>query len=148
VKGYTSLDFAKLYNLSFNFKYDFAENWQWKGSLTYARAKDHTGGNLPFIRPMSYLTSLRLRQYPFSVFASVQGDLAQNHFSPEYGEDRTPAYTIMDISADYSWVFCHQAVTLQAGVQNLFNQYYTTYADWGNIPRMGRNIFVGMKINF
>ncbi|MDO4225801.1 MAG: TonB-dependent receptor, partial [Bergeyella zoohelcum] len=30
VKGYTSLDFAKLYNLSFNFKYDFAENWQWK----------------------------------------------------------------------------------------------------------------------
>ena len=41
---------------------------------------------------------------------------------------------------DYKTVF-------QVGAENLFNEYYSTYADWGNIPRMGRNIFTSLKIN-
>jgi len=39
-------------------------------------------------------------------------------------------------------------MVFQLGAENLFNSYYSTYADWGNIPRMGRNIFTALKFNF
>ena len=34
---------------------------------------------------------------------------------------------------------------LKAGVENLFDTSYSTYANWNNIPRMGRNFFVNVS---
>src|SRR5690606_30854958 len=87
VKGYSSLDHAKLFNLSLNAHYDILTHLHWKGMLTYARAMDDQGGNLPFIRPLSYQTSLHFMHKAFGIQTSLHGDLAQDHFSPEYGED-------------------------------------------------------------
>lgn len=148
VKGYTSLAYAKLFNLSLNGHYDILPHLHWKGLLTYARATDNQGGNLPFIRPLSYQTSLHLMHKGFSIQTSLYGDLAQNNFSPEYGEDLTPAYRIWNLSADYTFHFKNFKAVLQAGAENLFNEYYSTYADWGNIPRMGRNVFTSLTFKF
>ena len=71
-----------------------------------------------------------------------------NHRTDEYGEDRTPAYTTLDVSADYTFKIHNYTAVVQVGAENLTNAYYSTYADWGNIPRMGRNIFTSLKINF
>src|SRR5690606_9918816 len=113
----------------------------WKGNVTYARATDDQDANLPFIRPLSYQTSLHWMHRQFSVMASIKGDLTQEDYSPEYGEDRTPAYTTLDMSADYTFKIHNYTAVVQVGAENLTNAYYSTYADWGNIPRMGRNIF-------
>lgn len=147
VKGYTSLDYATLFNFSLNSNYSILEHLHWKGQLTYARAQDNNGGNLPFIRPLSYQTSLHYMFKKFSVQASVNGDFAQINYSPEYGEDQTPAYAICNLSADYSFNIKSVSATVQLGAENLFDAYYSTYADWGNIPRMGRNIFTSLKFN-
>lgn len=148
VKGYTSLDYARLFNVSLNAKYDILQHLHWKGTLTYARAIDDKGGNLPFIRPLSYQTSLYYMLGHFGIRTSLHGDLTQYNYSPEYGEDRTPAYSIWNLSADYTFHFDKFSMVLQAGAENLFNEYYSTYADWGNVPRMGRNLFTSLKINF
>lgn len=37
-------------------------------------------------------------------------------------------------------------LSLKAGAENLFDAYYSTYADWKNIPRMGRNVFVNLEV--
>lgn len=148
VKGYTSLDHATLFNVSANAHYDILEHLHWAGGLTYARAKDYRGVNLPFIRPLSYQTSMHWMSGPLGVKTSLHGDFAQDHFSPAYGEDLTPAYMIWIISADFTFRFSNTTTTLQVGAENLLNQYYSTYADWGNIPRMGRNIFTALKFNF
>jgi len=148
VKGYTSLDYARLFNLSVNAHYDILPHLHWKGTLSYARAADDKGGNLPFIRPLSYQTSLHFMHQGFGIQASVNGDFAQEHFSPEYGEDHTPAYTVWNLSADYTFRFNKYSAVIQVGAENLFDAYYSTYADWGNIPRMGRNIFTSLKFNF
>ena len=148
VKGYTSLDYARLFNLSVNGLYDILPHLHWKGTLSYARATDDKGGNLPFIRPLSYQTSLHFMHQGFSIQASVNGDLAQEHFSPEYGEDHTPAYIVWNLSADYRFRFNKYSAVIQVGAENLFDAFYSTYADWGNIPRMGRNIFTSLKFNF
>ena len=148
VKGYTSLPYARLFNLSVDVHYDILPHLHWKGMLTYARATDNRGGNLPFIRPMNYQTSLHLMHRGFGVQTSFNGDFAQRHFSPEYGEDHTPAYTVWNLSADYTFRFGRYSVVAQVGAENLFNAYYSTYADWGNIPRMGRNIFASLTFRF
>ena len=148
VKGYTSLANAKLFNLSLNANYDILTHLHWKGMLTYARATDDNDGNLPFIRPLSYQTSLHFMHRNLSFQTSLNGDLAQRNFSPEYGEDLTPAYRIWNVSADYTFHYKNLKTVVQVGAENLFNEYYSTYADWGNIPRMGRNIFTSLTFKF
>jgi len=148
VKGYTSLNYARLFNMALNANYDILQHLHWKGMLTYARATDDRNGNLPFIRPLSYQTSLYFMHRKFGVRTSVNGDLAQENYSPEYGEDLTPAYMVWNMSADYTFSLRNYKAVLQVGAENLFNEHYSTYADWGNIPRMGRNIFTSLKFNF
>lgn len=148
VKGYTSLDYATLLNMSVNVSYDILPHLHWKGVLTYARGMDDQGGNLPFIRPLSYQTSLHFMHKNFGIQTSVNGDFQQINYSPEYGEDLTSAYKIWNISADYNFKINKVRTVVQAGAENLLNEYYSTYADWGNIPRMGRNIFTSLKFNF
>ncbi|WP_093024060.1 TonB-dependent receptor plug domain-containing protein [Pustulibacterium marinum] len=148
VKGYTSLAYATLFNFSLDAGYFITKNLQWKGMLTYARGMDNEGGNLPFIRPLSYQTSLQYQYQQFGLQTTFNGDLAQEHYSPAYGEDLTPAYAIWNLSADYTFKLYHFETTVQLGAENVLNQYYSTYADWGNIPRMGRNLFTALQINF
>ncbi|WP_313385236.1 TonB-dependent receptor [Chishuiella sp.] len=148
VKSYTSLDYATLFNFSLNANYEITNGLHWNGVLTYARGMDNKENNLPFIRPLSYQTSLHYMYKEFGIQTSVNGDLKQINFSPEYGEDKTPAYTIWNLSTDYRINFKKVNATIQVGVENILDEYYSTYADWGNIPRMGRNFFTSLKINF
>ncbi|AUC86707.1 TonB-dependent receptor [Polaribacter sp. ALD11] len=148
VKGYTSLDYATLFNFSINTNYTILQNLHWKGTITYARGLDDNQKNLPFIRPLSYQTSLHFSHKKFGFRTSLNGDLKQSHYSPEYGEDETPSYKNWNVSADYNFKIQDYKMVFQVGAENLFNEYYSTYADWGNIPRMGRNIFTSLKINF
>lgn len=148
VKGYTSLDAASLFNISFNASYVILDNLHLKTGLTYARGTDGQGGNLPFIRPLSYRASLHFEYRDFGFTTSLNGDLAQINYSPEYGEDKTPSYTLWNVSMDRSFEIKNFRLSIQAGVENLLNENYSTYADWGNIPRPGRNIFTSMKFNF
>ncbi|WP_341220281.1 TonB-dependent receptor [Polaribacter atrinae] len=148
VKGYTSLDYATLFNFSLNTKYNILQNLHWKGTLTYARGLNDSKNNLPFIRPLSYQSSLHFSHKKFSFLTSLNGDFTQRNYSPEFGEDETPSYKNWNVSADYTFYINNYKTVFQVGAENLFNEYYSTYADWGNIPRMGRNVFTSLKINF
>ncbi|REC64479.1 TonB-dependent receptor [Chryseobacterium pennae] len=148
VKAYTSLDHATLFNMSLNANYSIIPDLHWKGTITYARGRDDRGKNLPFIRPLSYLTSLHYTHRNFGIQTSVNGDFIQLNYSPEYGEDQTSAYTVWNFSVDYTFRIKNLKTVFQVGAENLLNKYYSTYADWGNIPRMGRNIFTSLKFSF
>lgn len=147
VKGYTSLDHARIFNVVVNARYDILPHLHWKGTLTYARATDNRGGNLPFIRPVSYQSSLHFMHRKMSFRTSVNGDFTQKNYSPEYGEDQTADYWVWNASADYSFRLKNVRTVVQLGAENLLDAWYSTYADWGNIPRMGRNIFTSLKFS-
>ncbi|QDO94578.1 TonB-dependent receptor [Formosa sediminum] len=147
VKGYTSLDHATLFNFSLSADYSILQNLHWKGTVTYARGLDENKNNLPFIRPLSYQTALHFSYQKVGISTSLNGDLKQIDYSPEYGEDETSSYTNWNVSADYTFYIKNNKTILQVGAENVFDTYYSTYADWGNIPRMGRNIFTSLKIN-
>lgn len=148
VKKYEALEYAKIFNSSLNFRYSFLEDFQWKGSLNYAKGIDFNNENLPFIRPLSYQSSINYKKERFGCTFSLNGDFTQTAYSPQYGEDRTPAYIVYNVSANYHFPIGKINLQAEAGIENIMNTYYSTYADWGNIPRMGRNIFTSIGISF
>jgi iron complex outermembrane receptor protein len=112
------------------------------------RARNDRKNNLPLIAPLSYDAALTLRKEKFSAEASIAGATRKTRFSPEYGEDETKDYLIANLSVGYGFKINGVIINLKSGIENLFDAHYSTYADWKNIPRKGRNIFINTGINF
>ncbi|MDR0537146.1 MAG: hypothetical protein LBH04_03740 [Tannerellaceae bacterium] len=148
VKVYQNLPRATIMNLNLSFKYRFANNFIWQSNVLYARGKDDKNNSLPLISPISYNTSLTFLNNHFTAEAGINGAARQTNFNPEYGEDETGEYFIANLSAGYDFKAGNVIFRMKTGVENLFDKYYSTYSDWKNIPRKGRNIFLNLGINF
>jgi iron complex outermembrane receptor protein len=146
VKIYTALEYATIFNTDLNIEYQITANFKGKGQLVYNYGKDFEKRNLPFISPLRYAASLNYKMNKFSAEIMVQGNAVQTQFSPFYGEDRTPDYTILNLASSYSFAIEKSKWNIRAGVENILDRYYSTFSDWNNIPRKGRNLF--LNINF
>jgi iron complex outermembrane receptor protein len=123
-----------------------SDSFLWNGKITFARGQDDRKNALPLIAPLSYDAALTFRHEKLFAEGGVSGAARQAHFSPEYGEDETPAYLVANLSVGYSFRAGKLIFDLKAGAENLFDAYYSTYADWKNIPRRGRNVFVNLGV--
>jgi len=148
VKIYTALDFATIFNADLNLEYQFSTDFKWKGELVYSYGKDFEKQNLPFISPLRYSSSLNYKKGKFTSEIAVQGNATQTQYSPFYGEDRTPAYAILNFDTGYSFAFEKVKCNVKAGIENIFDTYYSTFSDWNNIPRKGRDFFLNVAFNF
>ena len=67
------------------------------------------------------------------------------HCGTKYGETSTPGYAIWHLSIGSCLQIGHAATDLHLGVENIFDKYYSTYADWCHIPQKGRNIYMNLS---
>ncbi len=148
VKIYRNLAYADLYNVSFNSEYGFLQGFRWTGVISYHRGTDAEGGNLPFISPLAYSSSLHYAKNGFSGTLTLRGNGEQVHYNPTYGEDGTNAYAVLSLTLGNRFVFNDNSLFARIGVENIFDEYYSTYSDWKNIPRMGRNFFATVSYAF
>ncbi|WP_281298184.1 TonB-dependent receptor [Flavobacterium limnophilum] len=148
VKIYTALDYAAIFNTDLNLEYQFSTDWKLKGQLVYSYGKDFEDKNLPFISPLRYFSSLNFKKQNFSSEIAVQGNATQTQYSPFYGEDRTPDYAILNFDAGYSFAFEKVKCNVKVGIENIFDTNYSTFSDWNNIPRKGRNFFLNVAFGF
>jgi iron complex outermembrane receptor protein len=145
VKIYTALDYATILNTNVSASYRILPSTTVNGSVGYSLGKDNVGDYLPLISPLNYQMAVRFKKNLFDAEINMQGASDQNNFNSYYGEDKTDGYTIFNANAAYSFYFGDQKLFVKTGVENLFDTNYSTYADWNNIPRMGRNIFVNIS---
>jgi iron complex outermembrane recepter protein len=148
VKVYTALDYATLIKSVFNFETYLIPNLKWDNQLTYSYGKGSDGENLPFISPLAYQSKLFYKKSAFTGELSVQGNATHTNYAPFYGEIEKPDYAILNCASSYTLQFEKTNLNLRVGVENLFDTSYTTFADWNNIPRMGRNVFVNVLYSF
>lgn len=148
VKIYKALDYANIFKADLNLEYQFSTDFRWKGQLVYSYGKDFEDKNLPFISPFRYFSSLDYRKGKFFSEIAVQGNATQTQYSPFYGEDRTPAYAILNFDAGYSFALEKVKCNVKAGIENIFDTYYSTFSDLNNIPRKGRNFFLNVAFGF
>ncbi|WP_203296119.1 TonB-copper family protein [Luteirhabdus pelagi] len=145
VKLYRNLDYASIANVSVQSEYLLSKNWTWKGSISYHRGVDDTNRNLPFISPIAYGSSVQFKKNRIFGEVAMDGAGEQVNVSEVFGEDKTEAYTVFSLSIGKTFTVSKNQLYAKAGVENIFDTYYSTYTDWNNIPRMGRNVFVTLS---
>ena len=141
VKVYGNIDHATIANVSLTAEWRPVKGLRWSAKGTYSMGRDDEGDNLPLIAPFTYQSRLSYTTGSLSLQAEVKGHTRQAKYGKKYGETETAAWTIVNLSANYQLY----QFTLRAGVENLFDKYYATYADWCHIPQKGRNIYVNLS---
>ena len=148
IKIYTALDHATIWSNDLIFNYFIHDNWTWKGQFLYNIGRDNKNEGLPFMSPFNYLTSITFNQLKWDAEIILKGNTTQTEYNTFYGEDRTPDYAVINCNLGYKFNFEKTKIKLNTGVENIFDIKYTTYTDWNNIPRMGRNIFLNLMVQF
>lgn len=143
VRMYGQLPVANIFNASLTADYKITDALQWSGKMVYRRGA--AGDlNLPQIQPLSYGANLKYQHQQITAELGAEGSIAQTKYGKTFGEIPAVAYTIFNLAAAKQFDFAKQKIVLKAGVENLFDRYYTTFADWNRVPRMGRNVFVNV----
>jgi iron complex outermembrane receptor protein len=141
VKVYGNISHATIANFSLTSQWQIQPWLTWNARLGYSLGRDDEGVALPLISPFVYNTGLSIRLGYFQGKAELQGNARQNKYGKKYGETPTAAWTVCNLSATYAWPH----ITLRAGVENLLDKRYATYADWCDIPQKGRNIYMNLS---
>ena len=145
VRIYEALDYATILNTSLNASYKIISSLNVSGMIGYNLGNDNNGNNLPLISPFVYRASLHYKKNLFDADINLDGAGKQTNYSSYFGENETESYAVLNASASYNFYFGSQKLYVKAGVENIFDTNYSTYADWNNIPRMGRNGYINIS---
>jgi iron complex outermembrane receptor protein len=147
VKKYENIDHATIFNIDVNLQKSFLRYFNWNSKATYSRGSDEENNPLPLISPITYSSSISYNRNRYDAEIKLQGAATQTRYNADYGEDETPAYLIFGASAGYKFRCWKLLSQIRVGVENLLDKKYSTYSDWNNIPRKGRNLFINLVIN-
>lgn len=147
IKIYEQLDYASIFNASLGTNFRPFDYWSLSADASYRYGQGAENTVLPLIQPLSYTLGIKYSKDSFFAEASLDGS-TKNRNSIEFGETQKPAYTIVNLAISKSFNIKNQRLTLKAGVENLFDRYYSTFDNWFGIPRMGRNIYVNVIYKF
>ncbi len=145
VKVYTALDYATIFTTNLTAEYSISNAIKLDGMLGYSLGEDNDKENLPLISPLNYKLMLRYKKAFLDAELGMSGADKQYNYSSSYGEDKTNAYTVFNANASYAFYKGKNKIFVKAGMDNIFDRYYSTFADWKNIPRMGRNTFINIS---
>ena len=141
VKVYGNLDHATIANLSLTAGLE-GRFLQLNGKVSYSSGRDNQGDALPLIAPITWQTELDFAKGSWSGQIEVKGNGRQRVWGQKYGETASARWTILNLSAQYHYRY----LSVRAGVENLLDKFYATYADWNDIPQKGRNVYVNLTI--
>jgi iron complex outermembrane receptor protein len=146
VKVYSNIPSAVFYGTDFNVLANLTSKLQLMNVIKVTYARDNNSTPLPLIPPLTTITTLQYRVKRWSLQGECEAALKQNRFNESFGEDVTPAYAIANLRIQYT--FRKQDLSINGGVENLFNTLYHAHLDWGNIPRPGRNVYAALTYRF
>ena len=140
VKVYGNISHATIANVFLSWDWQITEQLRWNNKVSYSSGRDADGDPLPLISPISWQSEWIYQHQRFQAQATIKGNARQNNYGEKYGETAAKAWTIVNLSAAYQF----SSITVRAGVENVFDKQYATYADWNHIPQKGRNIYMNL----
>ena len=146
VKVYGNISHATIANASLTADWQLTEQLRWNGKVNYSSGRDADGDPLPLISPISWQTELQYHYQRLQAQATVKGNARQSNYGEKYGETAAKAWTILNLSAQYQLSIEKYQLSIRAGVENVFDHRYATYADWNHIPQKGRNIYMNLTL--
>ena len=141
VKVYGNISHATIANVSLTAEWQLTDQLRWNGKVSYSSGRDADGDPLPLISPISWQSELQYRYKRLQAQAVVKGNTRQSNYGAKYGETAAGEWAILNLSAQYGF----SSITIRAGIENLFDKQYATYADWNHIPQKGRNVYLNVS---
>ena len=145
VKIYEALSYATIFDVYLNAAYNFSKTLSINGTIGYNYGKGSNGEHLPLIKPWSYLAEINFNKKRFNAAIQLEGNGNQSHYNSFYGEDETPSYAILNLNLGNEIFINQNKFVLKYGIENILDAEYSTYADWNNIPRQGRNFYMNVS---
>jgi iron complex outermembrane receptor protein len=147
IKRYEQIAHATIVNMGISL--DYAISTSWRSTLkTRYRWGAAEGQALPQIQPLDYDWTIKYQNKTLSGELNVNGAAQQSRFAAAYGESPAPAYTVLNMAFAKQFSFQKQSFLIKTGIENLLDKNYRTFADWNNIPRMGRNYYLNLIYKF
>ncbi len=147
VKVYTTIPDVSLINTNLQFNYRFLHGFEWNNRISYSLGRDREKNTIPLIAPLMYSSKIIFKKNEWVSELGINGAGKKNKYSSEYGEGKTSDYIIYNAALGYAFKWDNSRLTIKMGVENIFDKWYSTYADWNHIPRKGRNYFVNVLLN-
>lgn len=147
IKIYEQMPQADLFNVGINTSYKVIENLTATAKFIYRYGRS-AKINLPQIQPFSYGAAIKWGGGTFGAEISMDGSTAQTAYSKEFGESPSSAYTIFNAGVSKILNIKKQELGIKAGIENILDKRYSTFADWNHIPRMGRNFYANFIWKF
>ena len=144
VKVYGNISHATIANVSLSWDWQITEQLRWNNKVNYSSGRDADGDALPLISPICWQSEWIYQHQRFQAQATVKGNARQSNYGEKYGETAAKAWTIVNLSAAYQLSIVNYQLSIRAGVENVFDHRYATYADWNHIPQKGRNIYMNL----
>lgn len=145
VKVYEALDHASIFDFYVNSSYQISDAFSVNGTVGYNYGKGSNNENLPFIKPFSYLAEVNYSRDKFNAALQLNGNGNQTNYSSYYGENETASYAVLNLNLGNIFYIKENKMILKYGVENILDTNYSTYADWNNIPRQGRNFYMNVS---
>ncbi|WP_438712625.1 TonB-dependent receptor [Aquimarina muelleri] len=142
VRIYSALQHASIFNTFLNTSFTIIEALSLNTSIGYHYGKGSDKNNLPLISPISYVAEINYSSKNFNVALQLNGNTNQDNYSMFYGEDQTPAFATLNLNLGNTFFIRENKLVLKYGIENILDTHYSTYADWNNIPRQGRNFYI------
>ena len=146
VRVYNALPSASIFDVYLNAGYKMSTTLSASASLGYNYGKGSNKERLPLIKPFSYLAELNYNTKMFNAGLQLEGNGNQSHYSRFYGEDNTPGYAVLKFNLGTVFYKEKTKFVVKYGVENILDTSYSTYADWNNINRQGRNFFMNISV--
>lgn len=145
VKVYSSLRHANIFDFYVNSSYKISDAFSVNGTVGYNYGKGSNKENLPFIKPFSYLAEVNYTRDLFNAALQINGNGNQSNYSSFYGENETASYAVLNLNLGNVFYIKNNKMVFKYGIENILDTNYSTYADWNNIPRQGRNFYMNVS---
>lgn len=146
VKVYQSIDNAYMTGFEGSVLWN-NKSFKWVNVLNYTYGKDVNGEILPQLPPLRFTSTFTYKLKNVEIIPEIVASLAKNEVRDSFGEKPSPAWMIANFRASYTFKKGNKW-NIQGGIENLFNQYYFEFLDWGQIPRPGRNFYINVSYRF
>ena len=145
VKFYENIPGATILGFEQTADFVVSEKLQIANTVQYTYGTDNDGGYLPQMPPLMGTLSARYKAGIFTLQGEGVWAAAQNNINADYGETRTPSYAVFNLRASADML---TGLSVDAGVENIFDVYYYEHLDWLKTPRPGINVYLSFRTRF
>jgi hemoglobin/transferrin/lactoferrin receptor protein len=150
-------DRAYIHGFSLDFRIRLPMYLHFNSNLTYTRGEDDDGVTLRHVAPTFGQVSVKYDRNPLklSLYTRFNGEISSERLTPsekskthmyalnEKGETYSPAWWVLSFKGSYR---INKSLTLNAGVENIFDVRYRPYSS--GIVAPGRDYMIALRARF